>query len=73
MLPTEQATNNNALTTEPPKLPHNLLSINLLQLLTIILTCLAKNSPSTKSSEASLERMSNTVDTFTSRGNDIIR
>ncbi|XP_060557180.1 S phase cyclin A-associated protein in the endoplasmic reticulum-like isoform X3 [Ruditapes philippinarum] len=72
MMPTEQATSSNALTTEPPKLPHNLLSINLLQLLTIILTCLAKNSPSTKSSEASLERMSNTVDTFTSRGNDIL-
>ncbi|XP_052278081.1 S phase cyclin A-associated protein in the endoplasmic reticulum-like isoform X2 [Dreissena polymorpha] len=56
----------------PPKLPYNLLGISLLQLLTIMLSCLAKNSPSTKSSEASLERMSNTVDAFTSRGNDII-
>ncbi|KAL4227984.1 hypothetical protein ACF0H5_013422 [Mactra antiquata] len=73
-LPTEQATNNNAYTAnpEPPKIPYNLLGINLLQLLAVILTCLAKNSPSTKSSEASLERMSNTVDAFTSRGNDII-
>lgn len=74
MLPADQPTNNNALTVnpEPPKLPYNLLAINILQLLAIILTCLAKNSPSTKSSEASQERMGNTIDAFTSRGNDII-
>lgn len=75
MLPTDQPTDTSALTgnPEPHKLPYNLLAINLLQLLAILLTCLAKNSPSTKSSEASIERMGNTVDTFTSRGNDVIR
>ena len=56
-----------------PKLPYNVLALHLMQLLSTILSCLAKNSPATKSSEASIERMGNTVDTFTSRGNDIIR
>lgn len=77
MLPAEQtkdlACQYAAAPVEPPKLPYNLLGINLLQLLTVLLTCLAKNSPSTKASEASMERMGNTVDAFTSRGNDIIR
>lgn len=78
MLPVEQPSSSAnqlaaAAPTEPLKLPYNLLALNLLQLLTILLTCLAKNSPSIKASEASVERMGNTVDAFTSRGNDIIR
>ena len=78
MLPTEQNGGTDSdgqylQPTEPPKLPYNLLGISLLQLVTVILTCLAKNSPSIKASEASMERMGNTVDAFTSRGNDIIR
>ncbi|WAR00339.1 SCAPE-like protein, partial [Mya arenaria] len=74
MLPGESVTptTQNPLMPEPPTLPYNLLGLSLQQLLTVILNCLAKNSPNTKSSEASLVRMSNTTDAFTSRGNDII-
>ena len=73
MLPTDQISIESQSGTDLPKLPHNLLAINLMQLITTILSCLAKNSPSLKSSDASQERMSKTIDAFTSRGNDVIR
>ncbi|XP_023932135.1 S phase cyclin A-associated protein in the endoplasmic reticulum-like isoform X1 [Lingula anatina] len=55
-----------------PHLPHDVVCTSLMQLIATILSCLAKQNPSSNSSEASAERMSSTGDAFMSRGNDII-
>ncbi|XP_036365773.1 S phase cyclin A-associated protein in the endoplasmic reticulum isoform X3 [Octopus sinensis] len=55
------------------KLPSDSLSISLMQLISSILSCLAKNNPLSNSSEASVERMSSSGDAFLNRGNDLIR
>lgn len=44
-----------------------------MQLLATVLSCLAKHSPASNVSEASAERMSGTVDTVSTRSNDLIR
>ncbi|CAI9733996.1 phase cyclin A-associated in the endoplasmic reticulum-like isoform X1 [Octopus vulgaris] len=54
------------------KLPSDSLSISLMQLISSILSCLAKNNPLSNSSEASVERMSSSGDAFLNRGNDLI-
>lgn len=55
------------------KLPYDAFALSLMQLMSTVLSCLAKNSPLSNVSEASAERMSGTVDTVSSRGNDLIR
>ncbi|KAK3584862.1 hypothetical protein CHS0354_027613 [Potamilus streckersoni] len=55
-----------------PKLPTNSVAVSLIQLLSSILSCLAKHNPMSNSSDASVERMGNTTDAFTSRGSDVI-
>lgn len=54
------------------KLPSDSLSVGLMQLISSILSCLAKNNPLSNSSEASVERMSSSGDAFLNRGNDLI-
>ncbi|XP_056020838.1 S phase cyclin A-associated protein in the endoplasmic reticulum-like isoform X2 [Ostrea edulis] len=54
------------------KLPYDAFALSLMQLMSTVLSCLAKNSPLSNVSEASAERMSGTVDTVSSRGNDLI-
>ncbi|XP_078316158.1 S phase cyclin A-associated protein in the endoplasmic reticulum-like isoform X2 [Crassostrea virginica] len=54
------------------KLPYDALVVSLMQLLSTVLSCLAKHKPSVNVSEASAERMSGTVDTVSSRSNDLI-
>ena len=58
---------------QPTSLPYDSAAVSLLQLLSTILSCLAKHNPSINSSEASMERMSSTGDAFMNRGNDMIR
>jgi hypothetical protein len=54
-------------------LPYDCVAASLMVVLTTVLSCLAKHSPASTSSEASLERMSATNDTMSVRSNDIIR
>ncbi|KAK3096644.1 hypothetical protein FSP39_001987 [Pinctada imbricata] len=55
------------------KLPYDVVALSLLQLMSTILSCLAKNNPVYNSSEASAERMTVTgADGVTVRGNDLI-
>ncbi|KAH9488551.1 hypothetical protein Btru_061807, partial [Bulinus truncatus] len=53
-------------------LPYDPVCSGLMQILSTVLSCLAKNNPSSNCSEASSERMSGTGDAFTFRGNDLI-
>lgn len=55
-----------------PALPYDCVAASLMSVLTTVLSFLAKHSPATNSSEASLERMSATGDTMSCRSNDII-
>lgn len=54
-------------------LPFDPVCSGLMQILSTVLSCLAKNNPSSNCSEASSERMSGTGDAFANRGNDLIR
>lgn len=54
-------------------LPYDGVGTSLMAVLTTVLSCLAKHSPASNSSEASLERMSAAGDTMASRSSDIIR
>ncbi|XP_041368971.1 S phase cyclin A-associated protein in the endoplasmic reticulum-like [Gigantopelta aegis] len=54
------------------KMSHDPLAASLMQVITCVLTCLAKNNPTLHSSEASMERMSSSGDAFASRANDFI-
>ncbi|GFR79611.1 S phase cyclin A-associated protein in the endoplasmic reticulum-like isoform X2 [Elysia marginata] len=58
---------------EPNQLPFDPVCCSLMQVLGMVLTCLAKNNPASNCSEASAERMTATGDAFMNRGNDIIR
>lgn len=58
--------------TNGSRLPYDPLAVSLMQLLATVLSCLAKHSPASNVSEASAERMSGTVDTVSSRSNDLI-
>lgn len=58
---------------ETNSLPFDPVCSGLMQVLSTVLSCLAKNNPASNCSEASSERMSGTGDAFTNRGNDIIR
>ncbi|KAK7009489.1 S phase cyclin A-associated protein in the endoplasmic reticulum-like isoform X1 [Biomphalaria glabrata] len=53
-------------------LPFDPVCSGLMQILSTVLSCLAKNNPSSNCSEASSERMSGTGDAFANRGNDLI-
>ncbi|XP_025077165.1 LOW QUALITY PROTEIN: S phase cyclin A-associated protein in the endoplasmic reticulum-like [Pomacea canaliculata] len=53
-------------------LPYDGVATSLMAVLTTVLSCLAKHSPASNSSEASLERMSAAGDTMASRSSDII-
>ncbi|KAK7501611.1 hypothetical protein BaRGS_00007042, partial [Batillaria attramentaria] len=55
-----------------PMLPYDSVAASLMSVITTALSCLAKHSPTTNASEASLERMSATGDTMACRSNDII-
>ena len=56
------------------KLPCDPVASALVHLLSTITSCLARNNPATKSSEASAERMSTIgEDSFSSRAQDVIR
>ncbi|CAL1531856.1 unnamed protein product [Lymnaea stagnalis] len=57
---------------EYTSLPFDPVCSGLMQVLSTVLSCLAKNNPAINCSEASSERMSATGDAFTNRGNDII-
>ncbi|XP_062612464.1 S phase cyclin A-associated protein in the endoplasmic reticulum-like isoform X2 [Saccostrea cucullata] len=59
-------------TSQGHKLPYDALALSLMQLMSTVLSCLAKNNPASNVSEASAERMSGTVDTVSSRANDLI-
>ncbi|XP_059161498.1 S phase cyclin A-associated protein in the endoplasmic reticulum-like isoform X2 [Physella acuta] len=59
-------------TTDTNSLPFDPVCSGLMQVLSTVLSCLAKNNPASNCSEASSERMSGTGDAFTNRGNDII-
>ena len=54
-------------------LPYDPIGSALMQTVSTILTCLARNNPATRSSEASAERMTMSGDSFLNRANDNIR
>lgn len=74
MMPNDQNLSSlSSSSSQPASLPYDAVAVSTLQLVSTVLSCLAKHNPSINSSEASMERMSGTGDAFMSRGNDMIR
>ncbi|XP_076101540.1 S phase cyclin A-associated protein in the endoplasmic reticulum-like isoform X1 [Mytilus galloprovincialis] len=73
MMPNDQNLSSlSSSSSQPASLPYDAVAVSTLQLVSTVLSCLAKHNPSINSSEASMERMSGTGDAFMSRGNDMI-
>ncbi|CAC5420269.1 S phase cyclin A-associated protein in the endoplasmic reticulum [Mytilus coruscus] len=73
MMPNDQNLSSmSSSSSQPASLPYDSVAVSTLQLVSTVLSCLAKHNPSINSSEASMERMSGTGDAFMSRGNDMI-